>query len=125
MQPHKLAGAVLTTHLPPLNTSSTSHRRQQYLTWAVWMQALSGSLEVLAAAQCGLREVAALAVLRELQSLDLSGNAVADVTQVQKVLAGCPQLQTLSLQGNPLCKESTYRSVASAHRLPHGSRSFA
>ena len=73
------------------------------------VQALSGSLEVLSAAQCGLQAVACLAVLGLLQALDLSSNAISDVAQVPKVLAGCQHLRSLSLQGNPICKQTTYR----------------
>ena len=73
------------------------------------VQALSGSLEVLSAAQCGLQAVACLAVLGLLQALDLSSNAIFDAAQVPKVLAGCQHLKSLSLQGNPICKQTTYR----------------
>ena len=73
------------------------------------LQALSGSLEVLSAAQCGLQAVAGLAGLGLLQALDLSSNAISDAAQVPKVLAGCQHLRSLSLQGNPICKQTTYR----------------
>eukprot|EP00891_Asterochloris_glomerata_P007477 jgi/Astpho2/7477/Aster-02050 len=71
--------------------------------------ALSASLKVLSAAQCGLQAVAGLAVLGLLQALDLSSNAISDAGQVPKVLTGCQHLRSLSLQGNPICKQTTYR----------------
>ena len=73
------------------------------------LQALSASLKVLSAAQCGLQAVAGLAVLGLLQALDLSSNAISDAGQVPKVLTGCQHLRSLSLQGNPICKQTTYR----------------
>ena len=69
------------------------------------LQALSASLKVLSAAQCGLQAVAGLAVLGLLQALDLSSNAISDAGQVPKVLTGCQHLRSLSLQGNPICKQ--------------------
>eukprot|EP00891_Asterochloris_glomerata_P007476 jgi/Astpho2/7476/Aster-02049 len=83
------------------------------------LQALSASLKVLSAAQCGLQAVAGLAVLGLLQALDLSSNAISDAGQVPKVLTGCQHLRSLSLQGNPICKQTTYRRsiVAASEEL--------
>lgn len=52
-----------------------------------------------------------LKYLKSLKVLDLGGNYICDVHQVQKALSVLDQLETLNLAGNPCCEEIGYRSM--------------
>lgn len=73
------------------------------------LQALSECLTRLAVQHCNIVDVSPLANLQQLQNLNLAGNAVQGVACVQGLLGSLPQLHTLDVRGNPLCKARSYR----------------
>ncbi|KAM4618290.1 leucine-rich repeat-containing protein 56 [Polymixia lowei] len=60
------------------------------------------SLKELYMAYNGVSELSQVSMLENLQLLDLEGNNVDDLVQVQ-YLGLCSQLRTLTLEGNPVC----------------------
>uniref|UniRef100_H3D1E3 Leucine rich repeat containing 56 n=1 Tax=Tetraodon nigroviridis TaxID=99883 RepID=H3D1E3_TETNG len=60
------------------------------------------SLKELYLAYNSVSQLSQVGMLENLQLLDLEGNDVADLVQVQ-YLALCAKLQTLILEGNPVC----------------------
>lgn len=77
---------------------------------AASLQAMSGSLKVLAAANCGIRDPGPLAVLKRLQTLDLSGNNISKLEALQPVLRALQQLRVLDIRHNPcVLHELKYR----------------
>jgi protein phosphatase 1 regulatory subunit 42 len=74
------------------------------------LQAISGSLCVLCAANCGIRDPAPLAALQKLHTLDLSGNSIDRLALLQPVLQRLQRLRVLDVRGNPcLQHELKYR----------------
>lgn len=47
--------------------------------------------------------------LKSLEGLDLSFNVISNFSEIE-ILAGLPSLQSLWLEGNPLCSARWYRS---------------
>jgi protein phosphatase 1 regulatory subunit 42 len=74
------------------------------------LQAISGSLRVLCAANCGIQDPGPLAVLQKLHTLDLSGNSIQQLALLQPVLQRLQRLRVLDVRGNPcLQHELKYR----------------
>jgi hypothetical protein len=74
------------------------------------LQAISGSLRVLCAANCGIRDPGPLAVLQKLHTLDLSGNSIERLALLQPVLQQLQRLRVLDVRGSPcLQHELNYR----------------
>jgi Leucine-rich repeat (LRR) protein len=48
-------------------------------------------------------------VSESLESLDLSNNALSDLSALQNSLVACKRLTTLLLDGNPLCAAAHYK----------------
>uniref|UniRef100_A0A6I8N226 Leucine rich repeat containing 56 n=1 Tax=Ornithorhynchus anatinus TaxID=9258 RepID=A0A6I8N226_ORNAN len=69
------------------------------------------SLKELYASYNNISELSPLCLLDQLEILDLEGNSVEEVAQVQ-LLGLCAQLHTLTLQGNPVCLRPHPRSPA-------------
>jgi hypothetical protein len=77
---------------------------------AASLQAISGSLRVLCAANCGIQDPGPLAVLQKLHTLDLSGNSIQQLALLQPVLQRLQRLRVLDVRGNPcLQHELKYR----------------
>ncbi|UJR37965.1 hypothetical protein I4U23_030649 [Adineta vaga] len=74
------------------------------------------SLEELYVAYNEIADLSALSMLENLRLLDLESNLIDDIHQVE-FLALCPNLTTLTLEGNPINNQSNYRTDI-IHRLP-------
>lgn len=61
-------------------------------------------------------QLSQVGMLENLQLLDLEGNDVADLVQVQ-YLALCAKLQTLILEGNPVCVRPNPTAAQVLHRF--------
>lgn len=72
------------------------------------------ALTSLRLADNGLKQLGGLAPLQTLQVLDLTGNRVHDMVEIEK-LAALPYLADLRLQGNPVCRRQLYRLAVLRH----------
>ncbi|KAI9017552.1 hypothetical protein BC832DRAFT_588811 [Gaertneriomyces semiglobifer] len=70
------------------------------------VDALATSLEQLSLAHAGVQEVALLSRLRRLERLDLTGNAVYSVDELEFVVSSCLRLSTLDVGENPIMKDN-------------------
>eukprot|EP01138_Halocafeteria_seosinensis_P013452 gb/GECG01013738.1/.p1 GENE.gb/GECG01013738.1/~~gb/GECG01013738.1/.p1 ORF type:complete len:717 (+),score=92.06 gb/GECG01013738.1/:1-2151(+) len=75
------------------------------------------ALEELHAPYNRVSDAAPLALHDQLQVLDLRNNLIRGVDQLSN-LCSCPQLKTLTLQGNPVASNVSYRRLA-RHFLPN------
>lgn len=64
-----------------------------------------------------ISQLSQVGVLENLQLLDLEGNDVEDLVQVQ-FLGLCEKLQTLILEGNPVCARPNPTSAQVVQRFP-------
>ncbi|XP_038149515.1 protein phosphatase 1 regulatory subunit 42 isoform X1 [Cyprinodon tularosa] len=71
--------------------------------------ALSESLCVLNINNNNIEDIRELSVLKELQHFSAAMNKLLNITELEAVLELWPQLLTLDLTGNPVCKKQKYR----------------
>ncbi|KAM8892608.1 uncharacterized protein lrrc56 isoform 2-T4 [Spinachia spinachia] len=71
------------------------------------------SLKELYVAYNNVSDLSQLGMLENLQLLDLEGNNVDDIVQIQ-YLGLCGKLQTLSLEGNPVCEHPNPTAIQTA-----------
>ncbi|OQR95248.1 hypothetical protein ACHHYP_00212 [Achlya hypogyna] len=64
-----------------------------------------------------IADISPLSMHDELAVVDLEGNAVLDIVQIEQ-LGLCPQLSALKLQGNPVAAIPQYRSIVASY-IPH------
>ena len=81
----------------------------------VFLQALEGCLGRLALQHCNIADVSPLAALHQLHNLNLAGNQVHEVARIQGLVGSLPQLQTLDVRDNPLCRARSYRQATACY----------
>lgn len=73
------------------------------------MKTLGNSLKILECQRNSLRNLKNLEFLRQVISLDLAGNAIESMENVDTQLFCMENLKSLDLRGNPLAKTHKYR----------------
>ncbi|KAF1328757.1 Phosphatase 1 regulatory subunit 42 protein, partial [Globisporangium splendens] len=76
------------------------------------MQALSRSLRILNLSNCRITSTTPLAMLRNLEQLDLSTNAISELEDVFQLLSSLSSLTELDLRMNPVTNIPRYREKA-------------
>ena len=72
-------------------------------------ESLFESLEVLEMSECGLKSLEEFHCLPHLRVLNLAGNKLDSLPELQVLLSKLVELESLDLRGNPFCSEVKYR----------------